>query len=298
MFFLTETKPKILIALGSPSDLKLLKKVRYDENIALFLSVASAHRTPKAVELHAQSMDWDYVIAGAGFTNALANEYVRLVDCPVIGLPISQGNASADHASFLSSTELPPGYAIAAVQYDGIDAALKAAKYFAGMKEHYVENNEVSAFFATDDKNAHSKAEKTAESLGLKLQTIESLEKDSGLVVAVYDSEKHTRLKHVDFPIIATRMGRGNLLTPDEVLHVGTYNPRNLVVYAAKIIARSNSNVRESLEDYLAGGREKYKHFLFDTPLYEKPKLDPSHIPILITSQEHLEKLAKWEVKK
>ena len=302
------TKPNILIALGSPSDLRLLEQVKYDENICLCLSVASAHRTPKAVEAHAKAMDWDYVIAGAGLTNALANDYARLVDCPVIAVPIGQADTQRGYASILSSTELPPGMPVASVQINDLEFALESAKHFDKCARNCNGHAKAFMFFESYDKSAFARAHKLADEMGLHLENVTYMDDEgmelaeSGLAIAVYDDDRPIK---TDFPLIATRTTRKKTDysdTPANMLHVGVNYSPNLILYVAKIFARTNPEIREFLAQHLAKGREKYKPFQPGVAAYEKQEEDSEYrklaLPIPISSQEHLEKLANWEVKK
>ena len=109
-------KPQILIALGSPSDIGILKGINYPSSAEFYQGIASAHRTEDVVAEFAKK-PWDAIIAGAGYVNALANAYKGANFLSprtlVFGLPIWNDDAIANAASFFSSHVTPPGVPIA-----------------------------------------------------------------------------------------------------------------------------------------------------------------------------------------
>ncbi len=111
-------KPKVLIIMGSDSDLpvmeetgKLLKefKIPYD------ITVASAHRSPKrTVELtrEAERKGIEVIIAGAGSAAHLAGVIAAHTILPVIGVPIDSSPLKGIDALF-STVQMPPGIPVA-----------------------------------------------------------------------------------------------------------------------------------------------------------------------------------------
>ena len=121
--------PKVLIVMGSKSDLPVAEKsvsLLKEFGIAYEIHVASAHRTPKKVEDIITKSDADVMIAIAGLSAALPGVVASLTTRPVIGVPVS-GKVSLD--AVLSVVQMPPGIPVAAVGLDrGDNAAVLAAQ--------------------------------------------------------------------------------------------------------------------------------------------------------------------------
>ncbi len=132
-------KPQILIALGSPSDIGILKGINYPSSAEFYQGIASAHRTEDVVAEFAKK-PWDAIIAGAGYVNALANAYKGANFLSprtlVFGLPIWNDDAIANAASFFSSHVTPPGVPIAYGQT--INFAVGAAARLTSDKFHHL----------------------------------------------------------------------------------------------------------------------------------------------------------------
>lgn len=111
-------KPKVLIIMGSDSDLPIMRetenvlkkfKIPYD------ITVASAHRSPKrTVELtiEAEKRGIEVIIAGAGRAAHLAGIIAAHTILPVIGVPIDSSPLKGIDALF-SIVQMPPGIPVA-----------------------------------------------------------------------------------------------------------------------------------------------------------------------------------------
>ena len=267
----------ILIGLGSPSDLKLLE--RLDALMAtkpadadIYVGIASAHRTPEKVEEFARTklggLPWDVIIAGAGLTNALVSDYVRMADLGtiVIGLPISD-KATDGLSSLLSSSELPPGYPVGCVKIDRIDNALTLG-YLAASKEYdsaIVYSGNVSNDFAEKIASELKKlgvsneivkyVSKCNEKNKLAISAIGSEILNRGLVISGYP-HKLSLISKIDAAEYIEVIIKS---IPYNTLNVGILNPTNVAIYAAKIIGRKNPEILENIKNELVKGRQKYE---------------------------------------
>lgn len=113
-------KPKVLIIVGSKSDLEIMSKC--EEMLAKFgipykLEVSSAHRNPqKTVKLAetAQEMGYKIIICGAGMAAHLPGVVASHTTLPVIGVPL-KGKYLNGLDAFLSMAQMPPGVPVATV---------------------------------------------------------------------------------------------------------------------------------------------------------------------------------------
>lgn len=97
--------------------------VRYD------VQVASAHRTPDALQNLVEKSDADIFIGIAGLSAALPGTIAAHTIKPVIGVPVS-GKVNLD--AILSIIQMPPGIPVGAVGLDrGENAALLAVEILA-----------------------------------------------------------------------------------------------------------------------------------------------------------------------
>ncbi len=111
-------KPKVLIIMGSDSDLpvmeeseKILKKFKIPYDI----TVASAHRSPKRtvkLTIEAEKRGIEVIIAGAGSAAHLAGVIAAHTTIPVIGVPINSSPLNGIDALF-STVQMPPGIPVA-----------------------------------------------------------------------------------------------------------------------------------------------------------------------------------------
>jgi phosphoribosylamine--glycine ligase len=111
-------KPRVLILMGSDSDLPVMKKtgeVLEEFNIAYHMTVSSAHRTPdRTLKLirHAEKNGTEVIIAGAGAAAHLAGVIASHTILPVIGVPIDSSPLGGTDALY-STVQMPPGIPVA-----------------------------------------------------------------------------------------------------------------------------------------------------------------------------------------
>jgi len=113
-------KPRVLILMGSKSDLEVMEEARRaltELGVESRMHIASAHRTPeKAADLAktARADGIRVVIAGAGFAAHLAGAIAANTTLPVIGVPLEAGSLSGLDA-LLSTVQMPAGIPVATV---------------------------------------------------------------------------------------------------------------------------------------------------------------------------------------
>ncbi len=111
-------KPKVLIVMGSDSDLPVMEeteKVLKEFEIPYDITVASAHRSPeRTVKLikDAEKKDIEVIIAGAGAAAHLAGIIAAHTILPVIGVPIDSSPLKGIDALY-STVQMPPGIPVA-----------------------------------------------------------------------------------------------------------------------------------------------------------------------------------------
>ena len=123
------TDKKVLIIMGSDSDLPVMKKAadaldRF--KVSYEMRISSAHRSPqKTVDLtiNAREKGFGVIITGAGLAAHLGGVVAAHTTLPVIGVPLASGTLGGTDA-MLATLQMPPGIPIATV---GIGAAYNAA---------------------------------------------------------------------------------------------------------------------------------------------------------------------------
>jgi phosphoribosylaminoimidazole carboxylase PurE protein len=106
------------IVMGSDSDLPVMKKaaeILEQFNVPYFMTVASAHRTPKRVaELaeRAEREGWKVLIAAAGMAAHLAGFLAAHTVIPIIGVPMDSSSLKGLDA-LLSTVQMPGGVPVA-----------------------------------------------------------------------------------------------------------------------------------------------------------------------------------------
>ena len=160
-------KPRVLIVLGSDSDLPVMEKaceILKELQIPCTMTIASAHRSPgRAIKLasDAEKEGFDAIIAGAGMAAHLAGVIAAHTVIPVIGVPI---NASPLNGldSLLSTVQMPPGVPVATMAIG--NAGAKNAAFFAaqiiGRKDQ-----KVARRLKTHKKNMSDEIEKKARAM-------------------------------------------------------------------------------------------------------------------------------------
>ncbi|KPK02883.1 MAG: phosphoribosylaminoimidazole carboxylase [Nitrospira bacterium SG8_35_4] len=138
-------KPRVLIMMGSDSDLSVMKKTgeMLDElNIAYDMTVSSAHRTPeRTLKLvrDGEKKGIEVIIAGAGAAAHLAGVIASHTILPVIGVPIDSSPLNGID-SLYSTVQMPPGIPVAtmAVGKAGAKNAGIFAAQIIGLKDSTV----------------------------------------------------------------------------------------------------------------------------------------------------------------
>ncbi|MBD3257600.1 5-(carboxyamino)imidazole ribonucleotide mutase [candidate division GN15 bacterium] len=130
--------PKVLIVIGSKSDMDYAEKCRAQLTalgIGGDIEVSSAHRHPaQTAKLtgEAEENGYEVVIAMAGLSAALPGVAAAHSNLPVIGVPIPAALDGLD--SLLSVTQMPPGIPVAGVAIGSPgakNAAILAARILA-----------------------------------------------------------------------------------------------------------------------------------------------------------------------
>lgn len=133
-------KPKVLIIMGSDSDLPVMEetaKVLTDFNIPFSMTVASAHRTPQrtlSLIKDAEKKGIEVIIGAAGMAAHLPGVIASHTVLPVIGVPLDSSSLNGMDA-LLSIVQMPPGIPVATVSVGKAgakNAAILAAQIMAG----------------------------------------------------------------------------------------------------------------------------------------------------------------------
>ncbi len=158
-------KPKVLILMGSDSDLPVMEKTARqleDFNIPYHMTVSSAHRTPdRTVKLirDAEKQGVEVIIAGAGAAAHLAGVIAAHTILPVIGIPIDSSPLKGIDALY-STVQMPPGIPVAtmAVGSGGAKNAAIFAAQILGRKD-----KEIAAALRSFKKKMAREVEKKAK---------------------------------------------------------------------------------------------------------------------------------------
>lgn len=117
-------KPKVLILIGSDSDLEVMKKageVLKEMRVDFKMDISSAHRLPDKTAEYAKSArdkGFEVIIAGAGMSAHLAGVIASHTTLPVIGVPLKSGALEGVDALY-STVQMPSGIPVATVAIDG-----------------------------------------------------------------------------------------------------------------------------------------------------------------------------------
>ena len=121
-------EPKVLILMGSDSDLPVVKEAANllkEVGVTVKLDISSAHRNPEktvAYAKNARSDGFEVIIAAAGLAAHLPGVIASHTTLPVIGIPMAGGALNGVDA-VLSILQMPKGVPVATV---GINAARNA----------------------------------------------------------------------------------------------------------------------------------------------------------------------------
>jgi phosphoribosylaminoimidazole carboxylase PurE protein len=113
-------QPKVLIVMGSDTDLSVMeeaKKILTEFGVKSRLAIASAHRTPQKVVSLAKDAEKEgvqVIIAGAGYAAHLAGAIAAQTTLPVIGVPL-EGSSLQGLDALLSTVQMPSGIPVATV---------------------------------------------------------------------------------------------------------------------------------------------------------------------------------------
>ncbi len=139
--------PRVGIVMGSDSDLAVMEEavaVLKKFDIALELTVASAHRTPQRAADYAASArerGLQVIIAGAGHAAHLAGAMAAQTSLPVIGVPIDSSCLQGMDA-LLATVQMPPGIPVATMaigKAGARNAGILAAQILAAVDPRLVE---------------------------------------------------------------------------------------------------------------------------------------------------------------
>lgn len=132
-----ETKPWVLIVMGSDSDAEVMSQAAaaLDESgVPYVFTVASAHRSPERTKQIVTEADRDgcaVFIAGAGMAAHLPGVVASLTSKPVIGVPLASGAMQGLDALY-AIVQMPPGIPVATVAIGGArNAGILAAQIVA-----------------------------------------------------------------------------------------------------------------------------------------------------------------------
>ena len=133
---------KVLVVMGSDSDLKVMEKCvdrLKSFDIPTEVRICSAHRTPAVAEQlakNAAAEGFGVIIAAAGKAAHLGGVLAAYTTLPVIGVPMAT-SVMGGMDSLLSIVQMPKGIPVATVAIDGADnAAILAAQMIALTRWH------------------------------------------------------------------------------------------------------------------------------------------------------------------
>ena len=128
---------KVLVVMGSDSDLKVMEKCvdrLKSFDIPTEVRICSAHRTPAAAEQlakNAAAEGFGVIIAAAGKAAHLGGVLAAYTTLPVIGVPMAT-SVMGGMDSLLSIVQMPKGIPVATVAINGAEnAALLAVQMLA-----------------------------------------------------------------------------------------------------------------------------------------------------------------------
>lgn len=138
---MTDGKPRVLIVMGSDSDLAVMQeagRILSEFDVPFEMTVASAHRSPDRAAKYAREADGRgvrVIVAGAGGAAHLAGAVAAHTTLPVIGVPLS-GSAVNGLDALLATVQMPAGVPVATVAIGGArNAGLLAVQILATADE-------------------------------------------------------------------------------------------------------------------------------------------------------------------
>lgn len=128
---------KVLIIMGSDSDLPLMKKaidLLQEFDVEYEVKISSAHRAPERtanIAKEAEKKGFKVIIAGAGLAAHLPGVIASFTTIPVIGVPIKSGALNGLDALY-AIVQMPAGIPVASMAIDGAkNAAIYAVQILA-----------------------------------------------------------------------------------------------------------------------------------------------------------------------
>ena len=121
---MSESEKRVLILMGSDSDLPEMKKTAavLDEfEVGYTMRVLSVHRAPEealGVASGARAAGYRVVVCGAGMAAHLGGAVAAKTTLPVIGVPLASG-ALAGLDALYATVQMPPGVPVATVAIGG-----------------------------------------------------------------------------------------------------------------------------------------------------------------------------------
>ena len=258
----------VLITFGSPNDKDKYLTTDFlrlpDTNY--WLSANSAHRVPEVVARHAGAMKYDGIIAGAGMKNALMDKYFELCrDAIHVALPITDPRTGG-LSSMLSSSEMPPGCPVAMSRMNDMNAAVDFMNYAISINHSRVrietDGNEASLIIYYD-------AVKMLEKLSVDVIEDPSVPAIDIVTYSDPDALQDFDVRQHVIACFALPIGlkydpaTDTFSTPPKNLglylysmersphavHTGVADGKNIALYAAKMIARNNPELKARMKD-------------------------------------------------
>ncbi len=162
-------KPKVLILLGSDSDLNIIEdglKFLTKMQIPFVVDISSAHRNPEKTVSYAKNArkeGFEVIIAVAGMAAHLPGVIASHTTLPVIGVPVGSGTLKGQDALY-SIVQMPPGVPVASVGIDaGKNAAILASQILS------IKYGEIARSLAKLKKDLKRENEKKSENIRRKL---------------------------------------------------------------------------------------------------------------------------------
>lgn len=121
---MSEPEKRVLILMGSDSDLPVMKKaaaVLREFEVGYDMRVLSVHRAPEealGVAAGAREAGYRVVICGAGMAAHLGGAVAAKTTLPVIGVPLASGALNGLDALY-ATVQMPPGVPVATVAIGG-----------------------------------------------------------------------------------------------------------------------------------------------------------------------------------
>ncbi len=220
-------KYDIGIILGSKSDWSLVEKalpVLDELGLSCVVRIASAHRTPAAVEewvRDAVAAGVQVFIAVAGMAAALPGVVAARTMLPVIGVPVESGALRGQDALY-SIAQMPPGVPVAAMGVGGIKNAFVLAARIIALKDPAIRKRvEIySSRQAESVEKDQQELEERYPHLCFRTQTSASKKPDD--VPALTEKTAAAMIKKPSLPGAASAKGSASKTTEPEAGFIST----------------------------------------------------------------------------